>query len=624
MAENKGLRVNEQIRVREVRLIDDEGEQKGIVPTIEALKMARERELDLVEVAAFRAVELRVQTIAARGRQKRKRTIRRGLGAEPFGRFKPLRVTRAVVVAVGGDLFREDLDLPRGRAEGIDDRVLAEFAEIVVSLRVFENREGDDARVPEFVKRREPHAVLKRLHARGVVEALHPTHFIEAFFVEAFQKLGGTLRKREKGRYEVTYVPHAVRTRDMQIGYGIPVLRRYERICFDKQDISLPNKPQADLVCPGHPLLDAVIDLIREMSTDLLKRGTMFVDERDESTDARLLFYIEDAVQDGMPAPNGGQRIISKHIHFVEMKADGTAHSAGYAPYLDYRAPTAEEVQAVRDWLDSQDWLLEHPEENAQNYAIEHLIPSHFAQVQKQKLTLLDKIEKAVKDRLQAEIQYWDFRAADLGEKEAAGKVNAKLNAQQAQRRADELAGRMKKRLAEIKKEKHLTPLPPIVTGGALVIPLGLLQQLLGEPTPDTFSQGDKKAIEMAAMRAVMQIETSLGYIPKDVSCAKVGYDIESLVPEKLRTGNNAAALRFIEVKGRQKGATIVTVSKNEILTALNERDKFILAIVEVDGATTHTIYLQQPFTNAPDFTATSVNYDLQDLVRNATILYEK
>ena len=51
MAENKGLRVNEQIRVREVRLIDDEGEQKGIVPTTEALKLAKERELDLVEVA---------------------------------------------------------------------------------------------------------------------------------------------------------------------------------------------------------------------------------------------------------------------------------------------------------------------------------------------------------------------------------------------------------------------------------------------------------------------------------------------------------------------------------------------------------------------------------------------
>ena len=51
MADNKGMRVNEQIRVREIRLIDDEGEQKGIVPTIEALRMAKERELDLVEVS---------------------------------------------------------------------------------------------------------------------------------------------------------------------------------------------------------------------------------------------------------------------------------------------------------------------------------------------------------------------------------------------------------------------------------------------------------------------------------------------------------------------------------------------------------------------------------------------
>ena len=51
MADNKGLRINEQIRVREVRLIDDKGGQKGIVPTIEALKMAKEQELDLVEVA---------------------------------------------------------------------------------------------------------------------------------------------------------------------------------------------------------------------------------------------------------------------------------------------------------------------------------------------------------------------------------------------------------------------------------------------------------------------------------------------------------------------------------------------------------------------------------------------
>jgi translation initiation factor IF-3 len=48
---DKDLRINEQIRVREVRLVDDQGEQKGIVPTLEAIKMARDLGLDLVEVA---------------------------------------------------------------------------------------------------------------------------------------------------------------------------------------------------------------------------------------------------------------------------------------------------------------------------------------------------------------------------------------------------------------------------------------------------------------------------------------------------------------------------------------------------------------------------------------------
>jgi hypothetical protein len=43
--------------------------------------------------------------------------------------------------------------------------------------------------------------------------------------------------------------------------------------------------------------------------------------------------------------------------------------------------------------------------------------------------------------------------------------------------------------------------------------------------------------------------------------------------------------LRFIEVKGRVAGASTVSVTKNEILTALNKPDDFILAIVSVDGS---------------------------------------
>jgi translation initiation factor IF-3 len=47
----KTYRINGMIRAREVRVIGDAGEQLGVIPTVEAMKLARERDLDLVEVA---------------------------------------------------------------------------------------------------------------------------------------------------------------------------------------------------------------------------------------------------------------------------------------------------------------------------------------------------------------------------------------------------------------------------------------------------------------------------------------------------------------------------------------------------------------------------------------------
>jgi len=449
-------------------------------------------------------------------------------------------------------------------------------------------------------------------------------HFIEAFFIEAFQSVGGKIRRREKGRYEITSVPYVVRNRDTQIGYGEPVLNRYERVCFDKEYCNVQGLTPAALICPGHPLLDATLDLIRERSVDVMKRGAVFIDDTDFGTSAKLLFYIEDSIQDGIVLKDGSRRTISKHVHFVELDKNGKASGAGYAPYLDYRAANASEREAVLKWAHSQPWLSSGVEDMAKGYAITNLIPEHFSEVKSRKEAMLDKTAKAVKDRMTAEIQYWDFRAGELQQKEAAGKTNSKLNSKLAARRADDLTARMQARLAEIDKERRISPMPPVVTGGALIIPKGLLHSLMGETNPATFSSGDKKAIEYAAMDAVIDIERQLGNQPKDVSAAKCGYDVESYVPEAMRQRVAAYALRMIEVKGRTKGSTTVTVSKNEILTALNKPEEFILAIVEVDGKQTHTVYLKHPFKNAPDFTATSVNYDIQDLVNNAEILYQK
>ncbi len=118
---------------------------------------------------------------------------------------------------------------------------------------------------------------------RAEARRLQP-HYIESFFLEAFQRLGGTAKQREPRRYEITHVPAPVRNRDRLIGIGEPVLPRYERIAFEKPLVAPQGQALAAFVCPGHPLLDATIDLTLERDRDLLRRGAILVDERDPGT----------------------------------------------------------------------------------------------------------------------------------------------------------------------------------------------------------------------------------------------------------------------------------------------------------------------------------------------------
>ena len=443
-------------------------------------------------------------------------------------------------------------------------------------------------------------------------------YFIERFFVKAFTGLKGQIRRRESGRYEITYVPSAVRNKNAAEGFGESVTQRYERICFDKEHQNVPGQKPATLIYPGHPLMKAVIDIILEQNASLMKQGSVFIDEGDMSDKPRLLAYIESSIQDGTTLPDGSRRIISRRLHFVELDGHGGAKNAGYAPYLDYRAPDEEELKAVMDYLPSQQWLTHDVEQAAVNYAVSSIIPGHFNSVKKQRTEAVNKIQKAVKERLTAAIQYYDYRAVELKQDEAAGKVNASLNSDNMERRAKELADRMEKRLKELEYQKEISRRPPVIAGGALVIPRGLLNRLTGVPQPQIFSREGREAVERAAMKAVIAIERKKGFIPKDVSAENAGYDIESKIPEAEAKGG--PTLRFIEVKGRAAGAGTVTVTVNEILTALNKPDEYILAIVEVDGDKTATTYISRPFTGEPDPSLCSANYLIEALRRQGRI----
>jgi SNF2 family DNA or RNA helicase len=447
---------------------------------------------------------------------------------------------------------------------------------------------------------------------RAEARRLQP-HYIESFFLEAFQRLGGTAKQREPRRYEITHVPAPVRNRDRVIGMGEVVVPRYERIAFEKALVAPQGQPPAAFVCPGHPLLDATIDLTLERHRDLLRRGAVLVDERDQGVEPRVLFYLEHGIQDASMTRSGERRVISKRMLYIELDAVGSARNLHYAPYLDYR-PLADNEPTVDAFLARPEcaWISRELEQTAQGYAVAHVVPEHLAEVRARKLELIAKTEAAVKDRLTKEISYWDHRAEQLKLQEQAGKPNARLNSGEARKRADALQARLERRMDELKLEHQISPLPPVILGGLLVVPAGLLPTMTGRPAPSPTTSPDTQAAAARARAIVMEIERRLGFEPTDREFEKLGYDIESRVP-------GTGKLRFIEVKGRLAGAATITVTKNEILYSLNKPDDFILAIVEFTGDGMHRAhYVRRPFQREPDFGVTSVNYDFAELLGRA------
>ncbi len=347
---------------------------------------------------------------------------------------------------------------------------------------------------------------------------------------------------------------------------------------------------------------------------EILKRGAFLIDPNNRTEEARALFYLEHSIQDARSDRSGGRRVVSRQMQFVEIDGEGRVNDAGYAPYLDYRPATEEEREALAAALEAE-WLSADLESRVMAFAVEQLVPKHLQDVKKRKEELVQKTMAAVKDRLTKEITYWDHRAEELKAQEQAGSLEpsrrmARINSSLARQRADDLEARLRARMEELEQERHLSPLPPVVIGGALVVPQALLNRVLRQaPEDEQVSQADRERIDQIAMAAVLETERRLNRNPRPMPHENPGYDIESEDPANKR-------LYFIEVKGKAAGQQTVTVSKTQILTALNKPDDFILALVQVDGdRATNLRYVRRPFQREPDFGVVSVNYDLAELL---------
>ena len=243
-------------------------------------------------------------------------------------------------------------------------------------------------------------------------------------------------------------------------------------------------------------------------------------------------------------------------------------------------------------------WIWADQEQRALALAAATLVPEHFKEVAGRRIAHVDKTLAAVHERLTKEIAFWSDRWLKLKEDQEAGK-DVRLNLENARRTVSDLEGRLEGRKKELLSMRHVTSATPVALGGALVIPAGLLRRLRGGTSVEDNSEFStdplaRARIEKLAMDAVRRIEESRGCRVVDVSAQKCGWDITSYPPAM--NGKQPDA-RHIEVKGRVKGAGTVTITRNEMLYALNQADKFRLAIVLIgeDDAVDGPYYLRNP-----------------------------
>jgi len=178
---------------------------------------------------------------------------------------------------------------------------------------------------------------LERAEARK----LQP-HYVRGFFLEAFRRLGGTVKEREPSRYELTRCRGASASAPARRPIARPSClpmsaSPLRRSLSRSRVVRLPSSSVR-----GHPLLEATIDLVLSDHRDLLRRGALLINPTDPSDELAALAYLEHSIVDARPNRNGGPSVVSRRLEFVELTPAG-ARGAGAAPYLDYRPATHEE-----------------------------------------------------------------------------------------------------------------------------------------------------------------------------------------------------------------------------------------------------------------------------------------
>ena len=218
---------------------------------------------------------------------------------------------------------------------------------------------------------------------RAEARRLQP-HYIESFFLEAFQRLGGTVRAARAAPLRDHPRPGAgpqPRPPDRHRRAGAAALRAHR---LREGAGRAQGQPLAAFVCPGHPLLDATHrpDARAPPRPAQARHGAGRRARSGHAAARALLPGARDPGREPDPRRASGASI-SKRMLYVELDADGATRHLHYAPYLDYRPLDAERAGRRRASSTRPEcaWIDRELEQKAQGYAIAHVVPEHLKEV---------------------------------------------------------------------------------------------------------------------------------------------------------------------------------------------------------------------------------------------------
>ena len=380
-------------------------------------------------------------------------------------------------------------------------------------------------------------------------------HYIELAFRTAFTRLGGRIARREQGRFEITNVPPQVRN-----GRQAPILPRYDRVTFDLTHVHSDGLTPADLLAPGHPLHDTVMDETIRLFGGALHRGAVLVSS--VLDEPHLLVGVQEEISDATSAA------VARRFGYAFVDSFGTVTPAGPAPYLDcVSAPETAAVAAAR----RLPWLAD-AEGKAVSWIITKQLPEYLAEVQPQRATELARTRALVTARLEGERDRLLYESLAASEKEQAG-AKPKESSESLQRKAEDLDTRLRARLELLDRQALMSTKPPLILTTALVLPVNMLEDEL--PAAEPIHATETKQVERRGVELVLARERQLGREPVEQPFNNKGFDILSTAP-----GGDTYR---IEVKARMAGAADFFVTHNEVMTGKNAAPQYRLALVRVD-----------------------------------------